>query len=489
MDNLLSMTAKKLGKAIKEGRLSVREVVSAYLNAIEKTDKKIGAYLTVNGEQALQNADRIQKKITDGEMLSALAGVPICIKDNICTENIATTCASKMLEGFIPPYSATAVNRLEQAGAIILGKMNMDEFAMGSTTETSYFKTTKNPWELSRVPGGSSGGCAAAVASCEAVCGLGSDTGGSVRQPAAYCGVTGFKPTYGLVSRYGLIAYASSFDQIGPIARDVCDCAAIMDIIKGKDALDSTSIDINKNLSEALNGNIKGIRLGVPTEFFEADGLQPEVAKRVSEALDVLKTAGACLVPISLSFLKYVIPTYYILATAQASSNLSRYDGIRFGIKTDADNLDELYKSTRSEGFGKEAKHRILLGTFVLSKGYYDKYYLKALKARSIINDGFNSAFETVDAIVCPTSPTTAPFLGESIKDPIKMYLSDAFTAIASLVGLPALSVPCGFDNNGLPVGAQIIGPRFKDDTVLNIGYTYQQYTDFHSQWLRGDAI
>ena len=481
MNDILSLTAVETGRAIKEKRLSCVEVVEALLAFIQQNDSRVGAYITVNSDEALTNARKVQQKIQKGEFTSSLAGVPIAIKDNICTKGIKTTCASKMLSGFIPPYDATVITNLQNADAIVLGKLNMDEFAMGSTTETSYFGVTKNPWDYSRVSGGSSGGSAAAVASKEAICSLGSDTGGSVRQPASYCGVTGFKPTYGAVSRYGLIAHASSLDQIGPIAKSVEDCAAIADIICKKDSYDSTSISIEDSFLSCLNSDIKGMKIGIPTEFFEHKGLNHVVAKKVMAMVDTLNALGAQVTEISLPFLEYVIPTYYVISTAEASSNLSRYDGIKYGFRTEFDStLSDIYKNTRTEGFGEEVKRRILLGTFVLSAGYYDNYYLKALKSRAIIKQGFSKVFETVDAIVCPTVPTTAKKIGMSLDNPLEMYLSDIFTASVNLAGLPAVSVPCGFDTNGLPIGAQIIGDKGKDSKVLRLGFAYQNVTAFH---------
>ena len=424
----------------------------------------------------------IQKKIDDGSLSSPIAGVPVSIKDNICTKGIKTTCSSKILGDFKPPYNATVIEKLENAGAIVIGKLNMDEFAMGSTSETSYYGPTKNPWDLNKVPGGSSGGAAAAVAADEAIFSLGSDTGGSIRQPASYCGVTGFKPTYGTVSRYGLIAYASSLDQIGPIAKDVKDCAAIMDIISGKDKFDGTSLDNEFNsLLDSLNGDVKGMKIGLPKECFETEGLDASVKESVLNVADKLKELGATVEEISLPFIDYVIPAYYIIASAEASSNLSRFDGVKYGFRAEnIEGINDLYCATRSEGFGSEVKKRILLGTFVLSSGYYDAYYQKALKVKSIIKKHFDEVFEKYDLIICPTAPTTAPEIGKSLSDPLKMYLSDIFTVSVNIAGLPGLNVPCGFDKNNMPIGAQIIGQRLSEKKVLNAGYAYQQNTNYH---------
>ncbi|NLW73795.1 MAG: Asp-tRNA(Asn)/Glu-tRNA(Gln) amidotransferase subunit GatA [Clostridiales bacterium] len=481
MYDILNMTALQLGSAIKKGEISSPEVVGMLFDAIEAKDKIINAYITLNREAATARAQEVQKKINSGELTSPLAGVPVAVKDNICTKGLKTSCASKILGDFTPPYNATVIERLEAAGVVIAGKLNMDEFAMGSTNETSYYGPVKNPWNTSRVSGGSSGGAAAAVAAREAVCALGSDTGGSIRQPASYCGVTGFKPTYGTVSRYGLIAYASSLDQIGPVARDVADCAAILNIICGHDSADSTSLDItHPDYLASLGGEVKGMKIGLPRECFEA-GLDDDVAERVKAAAEALHSAGAVVDEVSLPFLDYMVPTYYIIACAEASSNLSRFDGVKYGIRgRNYDGLTDLYNTTRSEGFGDEVKKRILLGTFVLSSGYYDAYYRKALQVKAIIKNHFDAIFEKYDLIICPTSPRTAPRLGESLSDPLKMYLSDIFTASANIAGLPGLSVPCGFDREGLPVGMQIIGQRLDEVKVLRAGYAYQQLTSYH---------
>ena len=484
---LKKLTALQLGAKIKSKEVSVNEALDSVFDSIKSTDNDLNAYITVCEEKARAEAPAVQKGIDDGCLTSPLAGVPISVKDNICTSGIKTTCGSKILHNFVPPYDATAVVNLKKAGMIIPGKLNMDEFAMGSTSETSYFGAVKNPRNTDCVPGGSSGGSAASVGGFEAFCSLGSDTGGSIRQPAAYCGVTGFKPTYGRVSRYGLIAYASSLDQIGPICRDAADCAAIMDVIAGYDSKDSTSLKLpNLNYLASLTGDIRGKVIGVPEECFD-DAVDEDVRARVSEMTQVLASLGAEIRHISLPFMKYVVPTYYILATAEASSNLSRFDGVKYGYRAEnCTSVDELFINSRSEGFGTEVKSRIMLGTFVLSSGYYDAYYNKALKMKQMIVDEFAKIFASCDAIVCPTSPDTAPKIGSSLSDNMKMYLSDIFTVSANLAGLPGLSVPCGFDKKGMPVGAQIMGAQNSDTTVLNIGHAYQGVTDFHKQTAGG---
>ncbi len=480
--DITKMTALELGKAIKNKEISVKEAVLSVFDTIEKKDKDINAYVSLCKEEALKKAEEIQAKIDDGTLTSPIAGVPVSIKDNICTKGIKTTCSSKILGDFKPPYNATVIERLENAGAIVIGKLNMDEFAMGSTSETSFYGPTKNPWDLNKVPGGSSGGAAASVAANEAIFSLGSDTGGSIRQPASYCGVTGFKPTYGTVSRYGLIAYASSLDQIGPIAKDVKDCAAVMDVISGKDKFDGTSLENDfGSLLDSLNGDVKGMKIGLPKECFNNEGLDDEVKEDVLNVAKKLKELGATVEEISLPFIDYVIPAYYIIASAEASSNLSRFDGVKYGYRAENfDGINDLYASTRSEGFGSEVKKRILLGTFVLSSGYYDAYYQKALKVKSIIKKHFDDVFEKYDLIICPTAPTTAPEIGKSLSDPLKMYLSDIFTVSVNIAGLPALSVPCGFDKDNMPIGAQIIGQRLSEKKVLNAGYAFQKNTTYH---------
>ena len=503
-EQILSMTALELGAAIKAGKLTAVEAVKAVMEQADKTDGSLHAYLTFPGredygasgsaagepdkdaeEKILLAAAEIQRRIEAGDpalAASPLAGVPIAIKDNICTKGVKTCCASKILGDFKPFYDASVMEKLQTAGMIPLGKTNMDEFAMGSTTETSAYGPTRNPWNTAHVPGGSSGGSAAAVAAREAVVALGSDTGGSIRQPASYCGVTGFKPTYGTVSRYGLIAYASSLDQIGPIARDVADCAAMMDILSGKDEKDGTSLPDSmqpKDYLAGLDGNICGTRIAVPDCIEE--GVEDDVRQATLDMAGILESAGAKISRVSMSFLQYVIPTYYIIAAAEASSNLSRFDGVKYGFRAEGyEDLMEMYCKTRAEGFGSEVKKRILLGTFVLSSGYYDAYYKKALQVKALIKKAFDEIFRTCDAILLPAAPTTAPKLGDSFKDPLQMYLSDIFTVSVNIAGLPGLSVPAGFDKAGMPIGVQIIGPALGDQKVLNIGYAFQQMTDFH---------
>ena len=475
------MTAVEIGRQIKSRKLSVVEVADMLCKKYMLEDRILNAYTSFDVKRIMQAARNAQERIDRNGVCSILDGIPIGIKDNICTRGELTTCASKILNGFVPPFDATVIGKIRNAGLVIAGKLNMDEFAMGSTSETSYYGAVKNPWNIENVPGGSSGGAAAAVAAGEALCALGSDTGGSIRQPASYCGVTGFKPSYGFVSRYGLIAYASSLDQIGPIAKDALDCAAIMDVISGKDVMDSTSID-NKSESfyESMTGKINGSIIGIPEECFDA-GVDNDVKQSVEDAIQVFVKLGAKAKTISLPFVKYAVPTYYVIATAEASSNLSRFDGIKYGFRSELDEtLDDLIINSRSEGFGREVRKRILLGTFVLSSGFYDAYYKKALKMKQLVVEGFDRAFKECDVIICPTSPMTAPKLGCSLSDSMKMYLSDVFTVSVNLAGLPGLSIPCGFDNNGLPIGAQIIGANGNDKSVLNMGFAFQKATDYH---------
>ncbi len=489
--DIMKMTALETAGAIKDGSLTSVKACEAALAAVKAKDEKVNAFITLCEEEALAKAAEVDARLAAGDeslLASPLAGVPLAIKDNICTKGIKTSCASKILGDFKPFYDATVIEKLGAAGALVLGKTNMDEFAMGSTTETSYYGATRNPWDPTRVPGGSSGGSGAAVAAGQAAAALGSDTGGSIRQPAAYCGVTGFKPTYGTVSRYGLIAYASSLDQIGPLAKDVADCAAIMDVICGKDPKDGTSLDVAhpsylKELQRAdLMESMKGMRIGIPRECL-SKGLDEDVKSCLLDMGETLTSAGAQVEEMSLSFLDYVIPAYYIIAAAEASSNLSRFDGVKYGFRAqDYDGLVDLYSKTRSEGFGSEVKKRILLGTFVLSSGYYDAYYRKALQVKAIIKKAFDEIFANYDAILMPAAPTTAPALGDSLKDPLKMYLSDIFTVSVNIAGLPGLTVPTGFDRNHMPVGTQIIGPALGDSKVLKIGHAYQQMTTYHKE-------
>ena len=479
MKELLELTALELGAAIKAGEVSVEEAVCTALEAMEEREGALNSFITRTGEQALERARSLQAGVQEAE--SPLYGVPMALKDNICTRGVRTSCASKILGDFAPPYDAGAAERMERAGAVCLGKLNMDEFAMGSTTETSFYGPTRNPWDLERVPGGSSGGAAAAVAGRECWFALGSDTGGSIRQPASYCGVTGMKPTYGTVSRYGLIAYASSLDQIGPLARSAADCAAVLDVIQGKDPRDGTCLDAPAGgLLASLTGDVRGMRIGLPADCY-GEGLDPEVRRAVLEAAGVLEARGAKLVEFDFPVMEYVVPAYYIIASAEASSNLSRFDGVKYGWRAeDYEDLTDLYCRTRTEGFGSEVKRRILLGTFVLSSGYYDAYYNKALQVKGVIKGAFDRAFRQCDLMLTPVAPSTAPRLGESLSDPLQMYLSDIYTVPANLAGLPGLSMPCGFDGNGMPIGAQLIGPALGDGRVLNAAHAFQLDTGWH---------
>lgn len=475
--NLMSLTAVELGKKIKSGEVRVVDAVNAAFDQIEAVEKDINSYVTVyKKEEVLEKAEHIQKLIDEGQLTGPLAGVPVAIKDNMCTRDKLTTCSSKILGNFYPTYSAEAVINLEKAGAVIIGKTNMDEFAMGSTTETSFYGPTKNPWNKEHVPGGSSGGSCAAVAAEECSYALGSDTGGSIRQPSSFCGVTGIKPTYGTVSRYGLIAYGSSLDQIGPVAKDVTDCATILETIASYDSKDSTSVKRDDyNFTEALVEDVKGLKIGIPKDYF-GEGLEPEVKEAILKAVDVLKDKGAIVEEFDLSLVEYAIPAYYVIASAEASSNLSRFDGVKYGYRTEEYNgLHNMYKKTRSEGFGEEVKRRIMLGSFVLSSGYYDAYYLKALRTKALIKKAFDEAFAKYDVIIGPAAPTTAPKLGDSLSDPIKMYLGDIYTISVNLAGLPGISVPCGQDSNGLPIGMQIIGDCFKEKNIIQAAYTFEQ--------------
>ena len=479
--NLMDLTAVELGKKIKSGETSAVEAAKESIASINKLESKINAFVTVIDEKKiLEAADNVQKRIEAGELTGPLAGVPVAIKDNMCTNGILTTCSSKILGNFVPPYTATAVENLENAGAIIVGKTNMDEFAMGSTTETSFYGATANPWDTTKVPGGSSGGSAAAVAANEVPFALGSDTGGSIRQPSSYCGVTGMKPTYGTVSRYGLIAYGSSLDQIGPIAKDVADVAAVLEAIASHDKKDSTSVNRqNTEFTKMLEGGVKGLKIGIPKDYF-SDGLNPEVRDAVLNAAEVLKSLGAEVEEFDLSLVDYAIPAYYVIASAEASSNLARFDGVKYGYRTpEYEELHEMYKKTRTEGFGSEVKRRIMLGSFVLSSGYYDAYYIKALKTKSLIKQAFNKAFLKYDCILGPGAPTTAPKIGSSLADPISMYLGDIYTISANLAGLPGISLPCGFDKDGMPIGMQLLGDCFAEDKILRAAYAFEQTREY----------
>ena len=473
--SLMSLTAVELAKKIKAGETTAVEAAKDALAQIKEKEESIHSYVTVLDEaQILEKAGEVQKKIQAGELTGPLAGVPVAIKDNMCTEGILTTCSSKILGNFVPTYSSEAVKKLEEAGVVIIGKTNMDEFAMGSTTETSAYGVTRNPWDLEHVPGGSSGGSCAEVAAEECSFALGSDTGGSIRQPSSFCGVTGIKPTYGTVSRYGLIAYGSSLDQIGPVAKDVTDCATILEAISSYDKKDSTSVQ-RKDLdfTSALVKDVKGMKIGIPKDYF-GEGLDPQVKEAVLKAAKVLEEQGAIVEEFDLSLVEYAIPAYYVIA--EASSNLSRFDGVKYGYRTkEYEGLHNMYKKTRSEGFGPEVKRRIMLGSFVLSSGYYDAYYLKALRTKALIKKAFDEAFSKYDVILSPAAPTTAPKIGESLKDPIKMYLGDIYTISVNLAGLPGMTVPCGKDDKGLPIGVQLIGDCFQEKKIIKAAYTYEQ--------------
>ncbi|CDA86664.1 glutamyl-tRNA(Gln) amidotransferase subunit A [Clostridium sp. CAG:230] len=478
--SLMSLTAVELGKKIKAKEVTVVEAVQEALDAVEKKEKDVNSFVTVMRKEALEKAKEVQEKIDNGELTGPLAGVPVAIKDNMCTKGTLTTCSSKILRNFVPTYTAQAVANLEEAGAVIIGKTNMDEFAMGSTTETSAFGPTKNPWNTEHVPGGSSGGSCAAVAAEECSYALGSDTGGSIRQPSSFCGVTGIKPTYGTVSRYGLIAYGSSLDQIGPVAKDVTDCATILEVIASHDAKDSTSVEREDyDFTSALVDDVKGIKIGIPKDYF-GEGLDPEVKEAVLAAAKVLEQKGAIVEEFDLSLVEYAIPAYYTIACAEASSNLERFDGVKYGYRAkEYQGLHNMYKKSRSEGFGAEVKRRIMLGSFVLSSGYFDAYYLKALRTKALIKKAFDKAFEKYDIILGPAAPTTAPKLGESLSDPLKMYLGDIYTISVNLAGLPGISLPCGTDSKGLPIGLQLIGDCFAEKKLIRTAYAYEQTREY----------
>lgn len=485
--DICSMTALELGKKINRREISVVEAVEASLACAEKWEPKINGFVTVDREGALRRAAEVQKGIDEGWLSGPLAGVPTAVKDNLCTKGLLTTCSSKILGNFKPTYTAEAVLNLERAGAVIIGKTNMDEFAMGSTTETSYYGATKNPWALGHVPGGSSGGSCAAVAAGECPYTLGSDTGGSIRQPSSFCGVVGMKPTYGTVSRYGLIAYGSSLDQIGPIAKDVSDCAAVLETIASYDKKDSTSIRRdNYDFTSALIDAVKGLRIGIPKDYF-GEGLDGEVREKILGAVRVLEEKGAVAEEFDLDFVRYAIPAYYVIASAEASSNLSRFDGVKYGYRSEEyDGLHNMYKRTRSKGFGAEVKRRIMLGSFVLSSGYYDAYYLKALRTKALIKRAFDSAFEKYDVIVAPAAPTTAPELGESLDEPLKMYLGDIYTVSVNLAGLPGITVPVAQDSKGLPIGMQLIGNCFEEKKLIRTAYAFEQSAAYKKPELSG---
>ena len=482
--NITELTVCELQEKLKNKELTVTEITKAYTDRIEEKEKDVQAFVTTLTEEANKKAQEVEAKINNGEITGEFAGIPIGIKDNICTKGVKTTCSSKMLENFVSPYDATVMDKLNSENLINLGKLNMDEFAMGGSTEYSYFKKTRNPWNLNKVPGGSSGGSAAAVAARMVPWALGSDTGGSIRQPASFCGVVGLKPTYGLVSRYGLVAFASSLDQIGPITKDVRDCATLLNLIAGHDEKDTTSIEIEKkDYTKALKNDVKGLKIAVPKEFF-GEGINAEVKETLEKAIETYKELGAEVEEISLDVAKYSLATYYIIACAEASSNLGRFDGIRYTYRTpEFKNLRDLYKKSRSEGFGPEVKRRIILGTYVLSSGYYDAYYKKAQQVRTLVMNEFNKVFEKYDVILTPTSPTVAFDIGSKSNNPLEMYLADICTVSVNIAGLPGISVPAGVDSQGMPIGMQLIGNRFQEETILNAAYTLEQEIKFRENY------
>ncbi len=481
---ITELTVHELQEKIKNKELTISEVTKAYVDRINEKEKDVNCFITTLTDEALEKAKEIEDKVNKGEIKSELAGIPIGIKDNICVKGVRTTCASKMLENFISPYDATVMERLDDENLVNLGKLNMDEFAMGSSTEYSALAKTRNPWDLNKVPGGSSGGSAAAVAANLVPWALGSDTGGSIRQPAAFCGVVGLKPTYGLVSRYGLVAFASSLDQIGPITKDVKDSAMLLNILVGHDEKDTTSFDMPKvDYVASLKNDVKGLKIGIPKEFY-GEGINSEVKECLQKAIEKYKELGAEVEEFSLDIAEYALATYYIIACAEASSNLGRFDGIRYGYRTkDYESLEDIYKKSRSEAFGDEVKRRIILGTYVLSSGYYDAYYKKAQKVRTLVKKEFDKAFEKYDIILTPTSPTVAFDVGIKSNNPLEMYLADICTVSVNVAGLPGISIPCGVDSNGMPIGMQLIGNRFSESTVLNTAYTYEQATKFRENF------
>jgi len=482
--NITELTVHELQEKIKNKELTITEINEAYIKQIKVKEPDVQAFITELTEEGMEQAKKIQERIDNGEKLGNLAGIPIGIKDIICTKGIKTTCASKMLENFVAPYDATVMNKINAEEMINLGKLNMDEFAMGSSTEHSYFKKTRNPWDLSRVPGGSSGGSAAAVAANMVPWALGTDTGGSIRQPASLCGIVGLKPTYGLVSRYGVIAYASSLDQVGVFTKDVQDCAMLLNVISGYDEMDSTSVDVGeKDYTKALQKDIKNLKIGVPKEFY-GEGINPEVRESVLVAVAKYKEMGAQVEEFSLDVSQFALATYYIISCAEASSNLGRYDGIRYTYRSpEAKTLKDVFKKSRSEAFGVEVKRRIILGTYVLSSGYYDAYYKKAQQVRTLIMEQYNKAFEKYDVLVTPTSPTTAFGLGAKTTNPLEMYMADICTVSVNVAGLPGISIPCGVDSNGLPIGMQIIGNKFEEEKILKAAYAYEQETNFRAKY------
>ena len=474
--SLLDLTALELGAAIKKGETTAVEAVECCFARMKEMEPEVHAFINLDEERAMDQAKKVQKEIEEGKLTGPLAGVPVAVKDNICTKGLATTCGSRMLEHFVPPYDAFAARKLKEAGMVILGKANMDEFAMGSTTETSWYGVTRNPRNTQHVPGGSSGGSCAAVAAGECFAALGSDTGGSIRQPSSFCGVTGIKPTYGTVSRQGLVAYGSSLDQIGPIGKDVADCAALLQVIAGHDPGDSTSLEREPwDFSESLKGDGAGLRVGLPRDYF-GEGLDEDVRRAVLQVAENLKEQGAAVEEFDLGLVPYAIPAYYVIASAEASSNLSRFDGVKYGFRAEGEEgLHDMYKKTRSQGFGPEVKRRIMLGSFVLSSGYYDAYYLKALRTKALIKQAFDKAFERFDVILAPAAPTTAPRLGESLQDPLKMYLGDIYTVSVNLAGLPAICLPCGADKEGLPIGVQMIADCFGEEKMIQAARAWEK--------------
>ncbi|MEK6591162.1 MAG: Asp-tRNA(Asn)/Glu-tRNA(Gln) amidotransferase subunit GatA [Nitrospinota bacterium] len=479
---LYKYTIGELQRILKRREISARELTLQFLKRINEVERDVHSFITLTEDEAIKQAGDADRKMMSGEDLPLL-GIPLAIKDLICIQGVRTTCGSKILSSYIPPYDATVIKKLRGSGALFLGKLNMDEFAMGSSTETSFFGITRNPWNLETIPGGSSGGSAAAVAADECSGSLGSDTGGSIRQPAAMCGIAGLKPTYGRVSRFGLVAFASSLDQIGPMTKDVTDIAILMNIISGRDSLDSTSADVPvPDFTKSLVSNVKGLKIGIPKEYL-VEGMDGDVEKSVMDAIGLFKKLGAEVMDVSLPHTDYAISTYYVIAPAEASSNLARYDGVKYGYRTDnSRNLLDMYKKTRREGFGSEVKRRIMLGTYALSSGYYDAYYLKAQKVRTLIKRDFDEVFKTCDILVTPTAPTPAFKIGEKFDNPIQMYLSDIFTISINLAGVPAMSIPCGFSKKGLPIGLQIIGKHFDEETIIRAAYTFEQNTDYHTR-------
>ena len=482
--DITNLTVHELQEKLEKKELTSEEIVQAYIDRINDKEKDVKAFVTTLCDEALKEAKEIDEKRKNGEKLSSLAGIPIGIKDNMCTKGVKTTCSSRMLENFVAPYNATVVEKLNEENLIDLGKLNMDEFAMGASTEYSYFKKTCNPWNLKTVPGGSSGGSAAAVAANLVPWALGSDTGGSIRQPSSFCGVVGLKPTYGLVSRYGLVAFASSLDQIGPITKDVRDSAILLNIIAGHDERDTTSYNMpKKDYTKALKNDVKGLKIGIPKEYF-GEGINEEVKAKLEEAIETYKKLGAEVQEFSLDIAQYALATYYIIACAEASSNLGRFDGIRYGYRTENyTNLKELYKNSRSEGFGPEVKRRIILGTYVLSSGYYDAYYKKAQQVRTLVKKEFDKAFEKYDVLLTPTSPTVAFEMGTRSENPLEMYLADICTVSVNIAGLPGISIPCGVNGDNMPIGMQLIGNKFEEEKILNAAYTFEQEYKFREKY------